>query len=71
MAEISESLLVETAAVLVSWFAMMEAHRECSEQPPLKDEQVILSFVGSGASCRVTVGDFRCLRNALREARDG
>ncbi|GEM_PF-6044572 len=43
------------------YLSMLEAHLEVSEQGPLKDKDIILYFMGSGASHRVTVADLRRL----------
>jgi hypothetical protein len=57
--------LQEAASPFVTMLAMIEAHLECSEQEPLKDSDVLMQFMGSGASNELRVGDFRQLRNAL------
>ncbi len=43
------------------YLSMLEAHMECAELGALNDKEVILHFMGSGASHRVTVKDLRQL----------
>ena len=62
--------LVKATECVALWWSMYEAQRECIEEEPYKDDQTVLSFMGSGASTQVTVGELRALissRNALAE----
>ena len=52
------------AASFSLWWAMIEADAELSQQP-LKDDQVALSFMGSGASHVVNVKDIRAMVDAI------
>lgn len=62
--------LLKASEGIALWWSMYEAQRECIEEEPYKDDQAVLSFMGSGASTQVTVGELRALissRNALAE----
>lgn len=47
------------------WWAMVKADREINGEPPLKPDQVVLNFMGSGASCMVSVQDIEDVCDAL------
>ncbi|MGE8453035.1 MAG: hypothetical protein ACN6OP_20925 [Pseudomonadales bacterium] len=62
--------LVKATEGVALWWSMYEAQRECIEEEPYKDDQAVLSFMGSGASTQVTVGELRAViktRNSLAE----
>ena len=46
-------------ASLALWWVMVEAERELAGDPPFKDSDVILNYMGCGASHNVTAGDIR------------
>ena len=50
---------------ILAFFSMLEAHHELTDDP-LEDTTVVLSFMGSGASDQLTMGDFRKLREAYQ-----
>lgn len=54
----------EAAASVSLWWAMVEAQAEMAEEP-LRDEQVALHFMGSGASHMVMVKDLRAMMAAI------
>lgn len=60
----------EASSPLSIWWAMIEADNELAGEP-LKDEEVALSFMGSGASSRVTVGQIRKMLDAIYQTKDG
>jgi hypothetical protein len=57
--------VVEAASPILTWLAMVEAHQECAGLDPYADSAIALSFMGSGASTRVTIGELRELRDAV------
>ncbi len=59
--------LAKAAETFSVFLSMIEAHRECSDDAPFEDKDVVLHFMGSGASHFVTIGDFRRLREVLCE----
>lgn len=42
------------------WWSMVEAENNLAEYP-IKDDEIILHYMGCGASCQVTAGDIRNL----------
>jgi hypothetical protein len=56
--------LFEACDIFCTFIAMVEADYECVGLGELKDSDVVTQFMGSGASCMLTVGDFRQLRDA-------
>jgi hypothetical protein len=54
---VKNELLSSTFAM---WWTMIEAEHELSEES-IKDDQIILNYMGCGASCHVTAGDIRKL----------
>lgn len=66
LAERASNKLQKAASRIVSFLAMIEAHAELTDNP-ITDDAVVGSFVGSGASDILTIGDFRKLREALTE----
>lgn len=54
------------ASRVVSFFDFFEIDAELSGEP-MKDDDVFVSFMGSGASDILTVGDLRELAKALKE----
>ena len=54
------------ASRVVSFFDFFEAEAELIDEP-MEDDEVFMSFMGSGASDILTVGDMRELANALKE----
>lgn len=76
-----ENLLSETTALkaqcaelqkvlspFVTLLVMLEAHYECAELGELPDSEVVASFMGSGASLRLTVRNLREIRSTLAAA---
>lgn len=55
---------------ITSFFNMVRADAELAEEP-LKDTDVIVSFMGSGCSDALTVKHFRDLETALMEELNG
>lgn len=41
------------------WWHMHEIQNEMTDNPPFLDDQVVMNFMGSGGSHRVTVADLR------------
>jgi hypothetical protein len=50
---------LDAMSVFACWWTMHEAERELVGDPPWKDDAVILSYMGCGASTTVTAGDIR------------
>ncbi len=67
IASLRREELAKAAETFSVFLSMIEAHRECSDDDPFEDKDVVLHFMGSGASHFVTIGDFRRLREVLRE----
>lgn len=57
--------LREAIGIFATYISMVEAHLECCDRESPGDNAVVTQFMGSGASCLLTVGDFRRLRSAL------
>lgn len=49
------------------WWAMIKAEREICEEPPLEPHIIVLSYMGCGASCNVSVQDLDDVCNALNK----
>jgi hypothetical protein len=49
---------------LTCWWAMSQAHCELVGEP-LKDDEIVLSFMGSGASTQVSTKDLRLVMDIL------
>jgi hypothetical protein len=47
------------------WWAMIKAEREICGDPPLEPDQIVLSYMGCGASCNVSVKDLDDVCGAL------
>lgn len=56
--------LQKAAARVCQFFSMVEAAAELLGEP-IKDETVVMSFMGSGASDNLTMREIRDLRDAL------
>ncbi len=67
--EAARKLLEATSGVSL-WWTMHDAQQECADLEPFKDNQVALSFMGSGASTQVTVGELRAMVKARNELYD-
>lgn len=52
------------------WWAMVEAQQELLKQP-IPDKEIVLHFVGSGASTSVTAGQIRKMLDAIYLCKDG
>lgn len=51
------------------WWAMIEAHHECAGLPPIDDNDLVLHFNGSGASCMVFAKDIRAAIELINETK--
>ena len=69
MVETLSEQLRQAAARIVSFMAMVEASAVLDGKP-LKDDEMMLSFMGNGASDVLLVRDFRALRDALASTAD-
>lgn len=49
------------------WWAMIKAERNICEEPPLEPDQIVLNYMGCGASCMVTVQDIEDVCAALNK----
>lgn len=58
--------LQEITARFGAFFLMLEANRELDGEPKFADTDVIVSFMGNGASDALRASDFRKLIGALR-----
>ncbi len=59
-----EELLI-TASRIASFWVMLEAGRKLDGEVTFDDTQLVLSYMGDGASDTLTVRDFRNLVDAL------
>ena len=62
---IHEHTLATAQSLFGTWWAMIEAQRECCDEPPIPDEAVVLHFMGSGASCQVYAKNIRDIINSF------
>lgn len=68
-AEAQRDALAKAAEPFAAWLAFVEAGRHLDGDPPLTNDQIVLHYMGNGASTAVTVGQVRALATA-RAARD-
>lgn len=52
------------------WMSCVAAERELLGEPPIDDDQVVLHYMGSGASAIVTWGDLKELADADQKEQD-
>lgn len=72
MLETPEELVAaqKASSPFATWWAMVEAENELAGEI-IKDDAVVLSFMGSGASMNVTAGQIRKMLDAIFDCTDG
>lgn len=59
--ELKINALVDAISPVAMWWLMVQADSTLCGEEPIADDAVILHFMGSGASTRVTAGQLRAL----------
>ena len=61
-------IIQKNSSPLSMWWAMVEAQEELAGRA-IKDETIVLHFVGSGASTSVTAGQIRKMLDSIYPAK--